>query len=596
LPAEWPVAGTTGYEFLNEVEDTLLEPNGYWEVDAAYGRFRRRVRRFGDVARRSKRKILAGHLAAECRRLAQQLERLARDRIGLDRTALNVAIVEAIACLPVYRTYFDARQPKPRDADIRALTRAFNRASSIGRADDLALELLSQALLPPEARPGNGMKEKERLEFAQRFQQLCVAAAAKGVEDTALYIHVPLVSRNEVGGNPGAPFAGARARLHAANLHRAHDWPHTLLCTSTHDTKRSADVRARLDVLSELPGLWESKLRRWHGLNRTYRLLLQGRYAPDRNTEYLFYETLLGLWPSLAELEAGNAGAEKLHELKTRIALYMQKAVREAKLQTSWVEPNAEFERALEGFIGAVLSLKRSRSFLAEVDDFAQRIDRSGRWNSLARTLIQLTAPGTPDIYQGDEIWNFSLVDPDNRRPVDYELRTELLERSVAAWERAQEEQRRDFSRRLAENPADDVAKLWITQRALQARRALPDLFRHGSYEPLTATGPQSGHLFAFARGHLDRSAITVAALRTQSLPGDASALPIGRVWTGTELRLPSRSGHAGWRCALSGASFDRPAGPQPVVPVDHVLGSLPVALLLPFEHSAGAVPDWEAA
>jgi (1->4)-alpha-D-glucan 1-alpha-D-glucosylmutase len=592
LLAEWPVSGTTGYEFLNEVEDVLLDPNGYWELDAAYGRFIRRSRRFNDVARRSKRKILAGHLAAECRRLSQQLERLTSERFGLDRTSLNVAIVETIACLPVYRTYLDARASGPRDADVKTLTRAFNRARSIGRAADRALQVLSHALLPLETEPWPGAEEAERLDFAQRFQQLCVAAAAKGVEDTALYLHVPLASRNEVGGNPGAPFPGARAALHAANLHRAHDWPHTLLCTSTHDTKRSADVRARLDVLSELADLWEFKLRHWHSLNRSHRVLVQGRYAPDRNTECLFYQTLLGLWPSPAELEVGPAAAERLRDIEARITAYMRKAVREAKLQTSWVQPNPEFEAALEAFIGAVFSLERSRRFLTEVEELVQRIDSSGRWNSLTRTLIQLTAPGTPDIYQGDEIWNFSLVDPDNRRPVDYVRRSERLEQILSDWESAQPEERHDFLRRLAEDPADDTAKLWITQRALQARRAFPDLFRQGCYEPLTATGPRSGHLFAFARGHLDRSAITVAALRTQSLPGEASATPIGRVWTGTELRLPAQGGPFGWRCALSGAVFERPVGPHPTFPVDGVLGSLPVALLLPLDDPSAATLD----
>ncbi len=598
LPGDWPLAGTTGYEFLNEVEDILLDPNGYWAVDAAYARFTRRATRFADVARRSKRKILAGHLAAECRRLARQLERLARGERSLDRTSLTTAITETVACLPTYRTYLDARRKIPRDSDIRVLTRALKRASSIGRADDLALQLLRLALLPQDEAeaPGDREEAKERLEFAQRFQQLCVAAAAKGVEDTALYVHVPLFSRNEVGGNPGAPFAGARAALHAANLHRAHDWPHTMLCTSTHDTKRSADVRARLDVISELPDAWESRLRRWHRLNGNHRVLVQGRYVPDRNTEYLFYETLLGLWPSLSELEAGDAGAARLHGLKTRIAAYMQKAAREAKLQTSWVEPNAKFEAALDDFVGAVLSLEHSRRFLADMEEFAQRIDRSGRWNSLARTVIHLTAPGNPDIYQGDEIWNFSLVDPDNRRPVDYGKREDLLKRSVAAWEGGREEDRRDFLRALAKCPQDDRAKLWITRRALQARRVYPDLFRHGRYEPLAATGPRSGHLFAFARGHLDRSAIMVVALRTKSLSGEASALPIGRVWAGTELRLPSQGGAAGWLCALSGARLDRAAGLQPTVPVDRVLESLPVALLLPLTASAEGMPDREPA
>jgi (1->4)-alpha-D-glucan 1-alpha-D-glucosylmutase len=594
LPSEWPVAGTTGYEFLNEVEDVLLDSNGYWKVDEAFGRFCRRSTRFGDIARRSKRKILAGHLAAECRRLARQLERLIDDRYGVDRTSLSVAITETIACLPVYRTYLDARRPSPRDADLKVLTRAIKRAGSIGRADERALQALRRTLLPQDEKPGDRRWTDERLEFALRFQQLSVAAAAKGVEDTALYIHVPLVSRNEVGADPGAPFAGARAALHAANLQRAQTWPHTMLSVSTHDTKRSADVRARLDVLSELPDLWESTLRRWHRLNRAHRTLLQGRYAPDRRTEYLFYLTLLGLWPSLGELESGPT--EMRQRFKTRIAAYMQKAAREAKLQTSWVDPNAEFETALEGFLTAALSPELSRIFLVEVDEFAKRLDQSGRWNSLARTLIQLTAPGTPDIYQGDEVWNFSLVDPDNRRPVDYALRGRLLAESVAAWGRAPGEPRRDYARQLADNPADDRAKLWITWRALRARRAFPDLFRKGCYEPLTATGPQSGQIFAFARGHLDRSAITVTAVRTQSLLGDASEPPIGRVWTGTELRLPTRGSPVGWYCALSGAAFDRPAGPQPTVPVDRVLGSLPMALLLPIVKPAVGSPNTEPA
>ncbi|MGD8866898.1 MAG: malto-oligosyltrehalose synthase [Gemmatimonadales bacterium] len=594
LPEEWPVAGTTGYDFLNEVEDILLDPNGYWSVDAIYGRFTRHATRFADIARRSKRKILAGHLAAECRRLAVQLERLAGDQSGTTRAELLTAITETIACLRVYRTYLDQRRTSPRSFDVRTLTRAINRASSLGRAANTALELLQRALLPPQPTPADDEQSKARLEFTQRFQQLCVSAAAKGVEDTALYIHVPLVSRNEVGGNPGEPFPGAREALHRANLQRAERWPTGLLCTSTHDTKRSADLRARLDVISELPDLWGSRLQRWHRLNHKHRVRVQGRYAPDRNTEYLFYETLIGLWPR-TQLDGSRPAGETLRQVETRIADYMRKAAREAKRQTSWVEPNPEFEAALDTFVRAALSLDSSSRFMSEVDGFVRRVDQAGRWNALARTAIHLTAPGTPDTYQGDEIWNYSLVDPDNRRPVDYGLRKARLGQTIVAWERASEQDRPALVRSLAQDPTDDRLKLWVVHRALQTRRAHADLFRRGSYEPLIVTGPQSGHLFAFFRGHLDRSAVTVVALRSASLPGNPSAPPIGQVWTGTELRLPLRSGAGGWRCALSGAFFPRPPGGETRVPVDRILGSLPVALLLPEGHSAGA-PDWEPA
>ncbi len=578
LPEHWPVAGTTGYDFLAELEDAFLDADGFRAVVQTYRRFTRRDIVYAQVARSAKRKMLAGPLAAEVRRLSRLLERFARcsTQTPLDADALTQAIMEALVALPVYRTYLDSERLVYRKEDRAILMQALAEARRAGRADGDALELLSGALLLSGRDALPALATDHATQFVRRFQQTSVSVAAKSIEDTAFYIFVPLASRNEVGNDPDAPLADGAATLHAANRRRANRWPNAMLCTSTHDTKRSADVRARLSVLSEIPEAWDRHLRRWHRWNRHHRGRVRGSYAPDRNTEYLLYQTLVGVWPldqtALAEQHVPAT-------FKQRIEAYMLKAAREAKLQTSWVEPNARFEAALSSFVDAVLSPPASRRFLADLASFAGVVGRSAIWAGLARALIHLTSPGLPDIYQGDELRNANLVDPDNRRPVDFDQRRALLAMVVNRHESATD--RRAFIEEMLASPEDGRVKLHVIHRALRSRRDLPELFSQGDYIALPVSGPHAAHVFAFARRLGDRAAITVAPLRVTRLTGASGLPPIGpEVWRETRLSLPEGLSRGAWQSQLTYESQPAVAS-DPSLLVGEALRSFPVALLV---------------
>ncbi|NIR46772.1 MAG: malto-oligosyltrehalose synthase [Gemmatimonadetes bacterium] len=586
LPDEWPVAGTTGYAFLNEVEDLFIDPAGAERIEASYRTFARREIDFRAVARRGKRLVLDRALGAEVQRLTRHLHEIVSGADGPARRALAEAIIEAMVCLSVYRTYMNPRRPDHRPSDRARLVRALESAGQRGRAPVAALDALRRALLLQEPAGQPESERARRLAFTQRFQQTCGAVAAKGVEDTAFYVHVPLLSRNEVGGEPDADLGDAVGTLHEANRRRAMHWPAAMLGASTHDTKRSADVRARIDVLSEVADEWSDRVRCWHRWNRDHRGQSGQRAVPDRNTEYHYYQTLVGVWP------LGGVGADVNVEpvagsdlFRQRLESYMEKAVREAKQHSNWIEPNVEFEDALRRFVRLTLSPETSGRFLADLEGFVQRVARPGLWNSLARTAVQLTAPGTPDCYQGDELWNFSLVDPDNRRPVDFERRRQALTGLAEAWSTGTEPDRRELARRLAEHPEDGRIKMFVIWRALQTRRSEPDLFGGGDYEPIYATGPAADHVFAFARRHRDRRALTVVPRRVASLVGDGATAPTGPgIWRETELKLPVSLSGVTWKHAFTDATVSTLAAPSPHLPLADVFSELPAAILLAAE------------
>jgi len=589
LPREWPVAGTTGYDFLAQVEDLFLDAEGHRRIEADYRRFIHRASRFRDLAGRAKRSVLDGPLLAEARRLGRLLEGAARERVvraQLDRARLAEAAAEVIVCLPVYRTYWRPGAGGLRDFDRSLLMGALAEARARGRALVAALDTLEHVLLENTDEAAENDGSAARAHFIQRLQQVCVSVAAKGVEDTVFYVHVPLVSRNEVGGEPDAPLEDPTSALQRANGERGSRWPQAMLAVTTHDTKRSADVRARLDALSELPELWGRKTRRWHRWNRRHRTRLGWRYAPDRNAEYLLYQTLVGIWPlpspghadsSMQSIEARLAA----DDVERRVQEYIVKAAREAKTHTSWVNVNAQYEAALESFVADLLSAGRSARFLGDLNMVAERIARPGLWNSLARTLIQLTAPGTPDIYQGDELWNYSLVDPDNRRSVDYRRRLDLLE-TVKLPEEGDADPVRVAE--LLRSAEDGRLKLFIMMRLLGLRRSQSALFRAGDYLPLVCAGSLAAHVFAFARRLRDRRAIAIAPRLTIGLSGDSGEPPTGAaVWRDTAVRIPAELAARRWRCAISGVTVEGGAGGGDL-PVGAALGALPVALLVPLE------------
>ncbi|MDB4877537.1 MAG: malto-oligosyltrehalose synthase [Gemmatimonadetes bacterium] len=569
LPADWPVQGTTGYDFLNDLGDVFVDPAGFREIERSY-RYMRRLEEgtFHDVARAGKAGILAGALRADVERLAALLQPIAR--AGRHRWAIAQiadALAELVVALPVYRTYIAANAPiDPADrARIeRAAISAETRAASpeiVAFARDVMLDRL------PSADPA------ARLRFVQRFQQLSGPATAKGVEDTALYAYVPLASRNEVGGSPDRPLDDAVARLHEANLHRAEHWPLALLTTTTHDTKRSADVRARLDALSEMPHEWERSVRRWRRLNDKHRKTVRGRMAPDTNSEYVLYQSLLALWPAPRAGRRSDDVPDRAWRdaARHRLTRYMLKAAREAKNRTSWTEPDAAYEEALTHFVGAILEPADDAPFLPDVARLVSRVANVAAYNALARTVIHLTAPGTPDIYQGDELWDYVLVDPDNRRQVEYDLRAGALADLASTERRIAEGKPGD--RGSVVDLFDNRTKLLITHRLLAARRAHADLFAKGSYRGLSVKGSQAAHVIAFARSFEGRHVITAAP----RLVCDLLAADTREWWGDTAVELPEELRGSQLSSWIVTENFDVSSG---VLEIASLFAKLPVAVV----------------
>ena len=560
LRRSWPVQGTTGYEFLNDLEEVFLRPDGYAAIERSYRSLRRLTSGdFADVAHAGKVKILEGALRADVERLVRRLQPLANGGSREPKELAN-GIVRFIAALPVYRTYVDGRAPVPDADDVAVVDRAVQAAKGRALGDENAVvDLIRSVVLDASSH--------ERLGFVQRMQQTSGPATAKGVEDTALYVYVPLASRNEVGGAPDRPLDDAVGRLHRANMERACSWPSALTCTNTHDTKRSADLRARLDVLSECAPEWHRCVARWRRLNQRHRSTVNGRLAPDTNTEYLLYQTLIGIWPTPRAGRHSDDVPDRawLESAKARLEQYMLKAVKEAKTRTSWTEPDGAYESALKEFIAAILAGSDESPFLSDVARFVGDIATTGHWNALARLLVHATSPGVPDTYQGDEIWFFALVDPDNRRPVDYGRRDELLSAAAKAG----------AMRGL--HPSDERLKLGMLQRLLNIRRDHAALFTGGRYTPLEVRGACAQHLVAFARSSDVAQAIVVAPRLIQGLLVDNRSIPD---WADTEIVLPEPLRRESFRLILEDRDLTV-ARVSPALALSQVLTDLPLALLL---------------
>lgn len=537
LPTEWPVDGTTGYDFLNEVEDLLLVPAGFAAIEANYRGLRHNPSlRFEAVEQDGKRKVLRGALRADVRRVARMLHGWASPVIPGEARDPHVSVTEADAAdaivafivhLPVYRTY--VTEPGVLRAEDRAvLERAFEGAGGEAGVPRAALERLRRAFFdaPDSA-------DTRRAALIALLQQTSGPATAKGVEDTALYVHVPLASRNEVGGSPDRALDRAAARAHARNAARAARWPRSLNATNTHDTKRSADVRARLASLTAHPSEWARHVGRWRRLNRPLKRTVRGKPAPDTNSEYLLYQSLLGLWPAPRSQRRADdlPDAAWLRQAADRLAGYMLKAAREAKTRTSWTESDTQYEQALEAFVRGALTPAEEGHFTGDVARLTAIVASDGFARALARVALHIAAPGVPDIYQGDELWNFTLVDPDNRRAVDFDRAAALLARSGAGADTLRDA----FGASLAE----DRAKQTLVARLLRARRERPDLFAGGDYLPLDLP---NGY-FGFGRRVRDELALVVA--RTAS-----SGEGTGGV-RGVQVGLPGAFGGR-WRSALT--------------------------------------------
>jgi len=543
VPEAWHVHGTTGYRFANVVNGVLVDAAARGKFDRIWHAFSREEETFEEFAYLGKRAIMRSALASELTVLSSQLLRIARsDRRTRDYTfnTLRQALAEVTACMPVYRTYIvDA----PSAQDLRYVDWAVAHARRRSQAADTSIfGFVRQSLLGLAIDGADAELAGRVRRFAIRFQQFTSPVAAKGVEDTAFYRYSRLASLNEVGGDP-AQFGMTLRAFHGASADRAARWPHTMLATSTHDNKRSEDVRNRINVLSEMPAAWRLALRRWSALNRAHRSKLEGAAAPSPADEYLFYQTLLGTLPSATLDEASLAA------WRERIEAYMLKAARESKANTSWISPNEEYERALCGFVRGALGRIHPNPFLEDLRALAGQIAWFGALNGLTMTLLKFTSPGVPDLYQGSEIEDLALVDPDNRRPVDFALRERLLGEISAAGPGTAAR-----ATAYAQTLHDGRAKLFVTARLLALRSALPELFRLGSYLPLTGEGARATHVIAYARQHEGRTLVVLGGRLFAKLLREPRRLPLGsEIWADTAVALPSLDEGARFANVLTG-------------------------------------------
>lgn len=573
LPEDWPVCGTTGYEFAQAVNGLFVYAPAEQAFERIYRRFIGEHVDFDELVYRCKKLIIRVHLSSELTMLANLLDRIAQANWRTRDYTLNGlrdALTEIVACFPVYRTYVG--EDRVSDEDRRyvdwavAWAKRRSRATSAGIFDFLRELLLLEGL---QSRSDGG--REPALEFALKLQQYTAPIMAKALEDTAFYNYNRLVSLNEVGGDPRR-FGVSVAAFHHFNQERSRRWPHALLATSTHDNKRSEDVRTRIDVLTELADAWRGRLTRWRRMNRTKVRMIEEATAPSCNDQYLFYQTLVGAWPLTLSSEA------QLAEFRARIEAYLLKAVREAKVQSSWLNPNTAYEEAVVRFIRSLLGSLEDNPFLSDFRAFIGPIIRFGLYNSLSQTLLKLTAPGVPDLYQGSELWDFSLVDPDNRRPVDYQLRERLLTQigGIGGGSGDVATQLHD----LLEHLQDGRLKLYLIQRSLMLRARRRLLFQNGDYRALAAVGKRSEHVCAFARQHEDALAVVAAGRWFVRLVGGTDVLPTGEhAWADTWVEAPEAGNYLNVLTEERIVAGHGPDGPR--FAASELFQCLPVALLM---------------
>jgi (1->4)-alpha-D-glucan 1-alpha-D-glucosylmutase len=547
LPADWAVDGTTGYDFLNLVNGLFVDGNNAAALDRVYASFVAEPPRIAELVRTCKRTIMDVAMASEINSLSHQLDRLAeRNRRYRDFTLNNLehALRQLIASLPVYRTYTTAvGQVSDRDRDfVEAATEEAKRLNP--RTAEAVFDFLRDTLLLRNREQFLEADQPRLLEWVLRFQQVTGPVMAKGTEDTAFYISNRLVSLNEVGGDP--QHLGISVQVfHEQNRRRQECWPCSMLATSTHDTKRSEDVRTRIDVLSELPEEWGELMAQWRQAHAGLVGRVDGLPAPSPNDQYLFYQSLVGTWPDEMDAE-GQAVYQQ------RLVDYMIKAVKEAKVYTSWINPNEEYDQAVRSFVQGALADEPDSPFRLSLESFVARLAFFGRLNSLVQVLFKLTSPGVPDIYQGNELWDYSLVDPDNRRPVDYERRRKVLLDLRERLARPGASLRALVGELLANLP-DGRIKLFVTQRTLALRQQKRELFESGRYVPVRASGQQADRVCAYVRGDGPQWVLVTGCIRPVRLTGGKPELPVGASWGDTFLTLPEATAGTRLRNVFTG-------------------------------------------
>ncbi len=562
MPDGWAVHGTTGYDFLNEVNGLFVDPAGAGPLEALRRRLAARRTGFKEEAAEAKRLVAATLMASELQMLAHRLNRTSEtDRRTRDFTLaeLRAALLEFVVELPIYRTYVSpAGEVDPRD--VAYVEGALARARRSGATLDPSIfDFLQDVLLLryPERLPAAARREWR--ELVLKLQQVTGPITAKAVEDTTFYRHLRLASLNEVGGDP-AQFGVSPEAFHARCAERLARWPGSLLATSTHDTKRAEDARTRLDAISELASEWAELVRGWGRVNRRFARRVGGARAPDRTDEHLLYQALAATWP-----EGEGPGSPGWPGYVTRILAYLEKALRESKRHTSWLRVDAEYEAAARAFAEAVLG---SSAFARSFEPVARRLAAAGRLSSLAQVALKGVAPGVADVYQGTELWDLSLVDPDNRRPVDFAARAALLA-GMDARAAGGGPARAGLARELGGALTDGRAKLWLLATVLRARRRDPALFLEGAYLPLPAVGPRAGRVVAAARALGARGALCVVPRLALSCLEEAD-----QPWQG-ELPLPG-SLRGPWRDAVTGETHRGDA-----LPLARLFADFPVAFLL---------------
>jgi (1->4)-alpha-D-glucan 1-alpha-D-glucosylmutase len=574
LHPSWAIEGTTGYGFLNFLNGLFVDSSRKRALLRLYREFSGWSQSYPDLVYQSKLLILQVSMSSELEVLSRRLDRISEHhRWSRDFTlhSLRAALREVIACFPVYRSYIRESGLLPDDEDERHIRHAVRSAKRHNPAiSESVFQFIENVLLLKDPEGLSEMDRSERRLFAMRFQQLTGPVMAKGLEDSAFYRYCPLLSLNEVGGAPDK-FGVSTTFFHEKNLIRRASWPNSLLATSTHDNKRSEDVRARINVLSEIPTDWYRAIRSWQLLNRDKKVLVAGDHVPSANDEYFLYQTLVGAWPLYSMNDKEYA------EFVSRIGMYMEKAFREAKVHTSWISPNTEYESAFQSFLAAILDRSPGNNFLTALQLFQARIARPGIFNSLSQTVLKITSPGVPDFYQGTEVWNFRLADPDNRRPVDYERLQSVLKR----LREAEDQNKENLVDQLIQDPVDGGIKLYVTRSALRYRRANRELFAKGSYSGLRVAGKKQRHVITFARLYRERDVVVVAG-RFFALLGADRSLPVGKeTWSDTAVILRKQSAPRHYRELFTGRVIGtEKRNGNLVLPVSEVFSSLPIAVL----------------
>ncbi|MDZ7636762.1 MAG: malto-oligosyltrehalose synthase [Bryobacterales bacterium] len=569
---DWPLAGTTGYDYLNVLNGLFVSPSGLAEIVRHYNRLNGISGPFSEICYGKNKLVMDTLFANEINVIGHYLGQLAaQDRRARDipLSEIRRILVEVTACLPVYRTYLRGFGVDQRDRDLIEATLSLARArTSPDEVSDAAFHFMSRVLLVEPPYYSREFRAKW-LSVVMRWQQFSGPVMAKGLEDTAFYSYNALLSLNEVGGDPlrsKSPFDANE--IHRFHAERQRDWPNTMNCTSTHDTKRSEDVRARINVLSEMPQEYHAALFRWMAANESQRTRLPHHIAPTPSEEVLIYQSLLGAWP-LDEAE--------LPDFRERFQVYVRKCAREAKEHTSWMQPNEAHEGALEQFVNALFDPSKGKAFREDFLRLQPILAFYGAINALSQVLLKATAPGLPDFYQGTELWNFSLVDPDNRRPVDFRLRAGILEE----LKHREADDQPALVRSLCEHWRDGRVKLFTTARTLDFRRAQAALFTKGEYIPLTVEGPRAANVFAFARRLHEQWCLVAVPLHLRGLLSPGGALVASALWDGTSVVLPANSPST-WNNEFTREAL--PAAPAKDgslrLPVSAMLGAFPVALL----------------